>query len=101
MGAPNLTPVGITLNDLRRAVQKLASLRLNVDSTPTFGGLTLTGLIEALQAELESLTIKDSDGNIVIYMDEDEFYVNAVTAIPIEAGMSMGLLFAITYAAGE
>ncbi|KKL50900.1 hypothetical protein LCGC14_2300880, partial [marine sediment metagenome] len=44
MGSPNLIPVGVTLNDLRRAVQKLASLRLNADSTLTFASLTLSDL---------------------------------------------------------
>ncbi|KKL71600.1 hypothetical protein LCGC14_2093310, partial [marine sediment metagenome] len=44
MGSPNLIPVGVTLNDLRRAVQKLASLRLNADSTLTFTSLTLSDL---------------------------------------------------------
>lgn len=44
MGSPNLIPVGVTLDDLRRAVRKLASLRLNADSTPTFASQTISGL---------------------------------------------------------
>ena len=55
MGKPNLVTVGRTLNDLRRAVQKLASLRLNADSSPTFGSLTLENLTAS------RLTYSDAD----------------------------------------
>ena len=44
MGTSNLISVGVTLNDLRRAVQKLASNKIGGGSSPTFGGLTLTSL---------------------------------------------------------
>ena len=48
MGSPNLIPVGVTLDDLRRAVRKLASLRLNADATPTFASQTISGLTAGL-----------------------------------------------------
>ncbi|KKL78542.1 hypothetical protein LCGC14_2023770, partial [marine sediment metagenome] len=44
MGTSNLISVGTTLQDLRRAVQKLASLKLNADSAITFGSITLDNL---------------------------------------------------------
>jgi hypothetical protein len=45
MGSPNLVPIPSPDDKLGvvRALQKLASLRLNSDSTPTFAELTLTG----------------------------------------------------------
>ena len=48
--------------------------------------------------ELAGLTIKDSGDNIIFYVDDDEMYFTASIVIPIEAGMSMGLLLALTYA---
>ncbi|KKL87978.1 hypothetical protein LCGC14_1929290, partial [marine sediment metagenome] len=44
MGSSNLISVGVTLQDLRRAVQKLASNKIGGSSSPTFAGLTITGL---------------------------------------------------------
>ena len=44
MGSTNLISVGTTLQDLRRAVQKLASLRLNSDSIRTYSSLILDNL---------------------------------------------------------
>ena len=62
MGSPNLVPVGHNLDDLRRAVQKLASLRINADSTPTFASLTLTGLTASrLIATDSSKTLESVD----------------------------------------
>ena len=48
--------------------------------------------------ELAGLTIKDSGDNIIFYVDDDEMYFTALIVIPIEAGMPMGLLLALTYA---
>ena len=49
--------------------------------------------------ELAGLTIKDDGDNIIFYVDDDEMYFTASAAIPIEAGMVMGLwLFWGTYA---
>jgi len=42
--------------------------------------------------------IKDSGDNIIFYVDDDEMYFTALVVIPIEAGMPMGLLLALTYA---
>ncbi|MBW1931474.1 MAG: hypothetical protein JRI56_00305 [Deltaproteobacteria bacterium] len=46
MGTPNLIPIPNPddKHGIVRALAKLASLRLNADSTPTFAELTLTGL---------------------------------------------------------
>ena len=48
--------------------------------------------------EFAGLTIKDSGENVIFYVDDDEMYFTASIVIPIEAGMSMGLLLALTYA---
>ena len=48
--------------------------------------------------ELAGLTIKDSGDNIIFYVDDDEMYFTSSVVIPIEAGMPMGLLLALTYA---
>ena len=55
---------------------------IHVDATPEFAGLT----------------IKDSGDNIIFYVDDDEMYFTSSVVIPIEAGMPMGLLLALTYA---
>ncbi len=59
MGSTNLISVGSTFNDLRRAVQKLASLRLNSDSTPTFASMILGDLTT------NRLVVTDADKNLV------------------------------------
>jgi hypothetical protein len=100
---------------LRRYLQKLASL-LGPEAVPTHAGLTLTDLTASrlvatdaskefesvpgtsVHPEFAGITIKDSGDNIVFYVDDDEMYFTVVV-IPIEAGMSMGLLLALTYAA--
>ncbi len=56
---------------------------IHVDATPEFAGIV----------------IKDSGDNIIFYVDNDEMYFTASIVIPIEAGMPMGLLLALTYAA--
>ena len=103
---------------LRIIIDKLKHLRLGVDSHPTYAGLVLTDLTasrlvatdadKALESvpgtsvhpEFEGITIKDSGGNIIFYVDDDEMYFTASISIPIEAGMIMGpWLFWGTYAA--
>lgn len=50
--------------------------------------------------ELAGITIKDSNDDIVFYVDNDEMYFTKTVSIPIEAGMIMGpWLFWGTYAA--
>ena len=48
--------------------------------------------------EPDKLVTKTSGGDIVFYVDDDEMYCTA-GAVPIAAGMSMGLLLSLTYAA--
>ena len=77
---------------VKKAIQ-LITKKLGLKSTPTFAGLVLDDL------DTDTITIKDSDGNIVFYVDVSELYFVAKTAIPIEAGMVMGpWLFWGTYA---
>jgi hypothetical protein len=45
-----------------------------------------------------AMTVKDTSGTIIFHVDDDEMYFTAGT-IPIAAGMSMGLLLSLTYAA--
>lgn len=54
----------------------------HVDATPEWAGTV----------------IKDSGDNIIFYVDDDEMYFTASLVIPIEAGMPIGLLLALTYA---
>ena len=46
-----------------------------------------------------AMTVKDTSGNIIFHVDDDEMYFTVPTVIPIEAGMPMGLLLGLTYAA--
>lgn len=55
---------------------------IHVDATPEWAGTV----------------IKDSGDNIIFFVDDDEMYFTASLVIPIEAGMPMGLLLALTYA---
>ena len=45
-----------------------------------------------------AIQIKDSNGDIAFYADNDEMYFTKTTAISIEAGMPIGLALALTYA---
>lgn len=78
-------------NRLRVIIDKLRHLRLGPDSNITFAELTLEDLLT------DTITIKDSDGNIVVYADVNELYFVATTAIPIADGMPIGLLLSLTY----
>ncbi len=97
MGSPNLTPVGHSLDDLRRAVQKLASLRLNADSTPTFASQTITGLTaNRLVASNASQVLVSSDlyswvtetSNQVLIADDGDGTVTFSTPQDIHTGAS-------------
>ena len=55
---------------------------IHVDATPEWAGTV----------------IKDSGDNIIFFVDNDEMYFTASVAVSIEAGMSIGLLLALTYA---
>ena len=90
--------------------------KLGRDSSPTLTGLTITDLTASrlvatdaskvlesvpgtsVHPEFAGLTIKDSDGNIIFYVDDNEMYFTSSVVISIEAGMSIGLLLALTYA---
>ena len=66
------------------------------------GGVTLSGPQDIhvdATPEFAGIVIKDAGDNIIFYVDNDELYFTAGEVIPIEAGMPMGLLLAITYAA--
>ena len=46
-----------------------------------------------------AMTTFNTSGDIVFHLDDDEMYFTVPTVIPIEAGMPMGLLLGLTYAA--
>lgn len=80
---------------VKRAIQGL-SKKLGYTATPSFESITLTDLtLDDL--DTNTITIKDSDGNIVVYADVNEFYFVAETAVAIADGMSIGLLLSLTY----
>jgi len=55
---------------------------IHVDATPEFAGLT----------------IKHSDGTIIMQVDNTELYISSsIAAVPIDTGMPMGLLLSLTY----
>ena len=100
---------------MRRYLQKLAS-KLGPGAVPSFAELTLTDLTASkliatdaskvlesvpgtsVHPEFEGITIKNSSGDVIFYVDDDELYFTASTVIPIEAGMPIGLALALTYA---
>ena len=110
------------INDL---ASRVIGQELGPGSSPTFVGLTLTGLTDNsivfidnsgvlsenntnlnwdddndILTVRDTIQVKDSSGNIVMFSDDTEFYVTASVVIPIEAGMIMGpWLFWGTYAA--
>jgi len=82
-------------------------------STPEFTGLELTGLtasklvatdadklltsdVESLHPTFVGITIKNSSGDIIFYVDDDEMYFTG-GAIAIADGMCIGLLLSLTY----
>ncbi len=75
---------------VKRAIQGICD-KLGYTGSPTFVGLTVQDLIA------NSLTIKNSDGDIIFYVDGDELYFTAETAVAIADGMCIGLLLALTY----
>lgn len=108
---------------LRIIIDKLKYLRMGGGSTPTFTGLILTGLTDnsiifvdndgefsenntnlnwddtnGILTVVDTVQTKDSSGNIIMFSDDTQFYITSSIAIPIEAGMPMGLLLALTYA---
>ena len=91
-------------DDWKRLDLIINKIKLNLgrDSSPVFTGLTLDTLtvddIDVDDIDTDTITIKDSDGDIVFFVDENELYFVAEITIPIEAGMPMGLLLALTYA---
>ena len=84
-------------NRLKITIDKLKHLALGRDSSPVFTELILDTLTVD-DIDTDTITIKDSDGDIVFFVDENELYFVAEITIPIEAGMPMGLLLALTYA---
>ena len=84
-------------NRLKITIDKLKRLALGRDSSPIFTKLILDTLTVD-DIDTDTITIKDSDGDIVFFVDENELYFVAEITIPIETGMPMGLLLALTYA---
>jgi hypothetical protein len=109
------------INDL---ASRVIGQELSPGSSPTWVGATLTGLtdnsiifidnngvlsenntnlnwddINDILTVRETIQVKDSSGNIVMFSDDTQFYITSSVVIPIEAGMVMGLwLFWGTYA---
>lgn len=75
---------------VRKAVQQISSTKLGPISTPTFAGLTL--------GAANGLIIRDSDGNIVLYADVNEFYIVGIVPTELQNGGPIGLLLSLTYA---
>ena len=113
----SLTSAGRAILDDANAPAQATTLGLGTGDSPTWTGATFSGLtVSKLIAtgsskELESvsgtsthpefagITIRDSEDDIIFYVDNDEMYFTASIVIPIEAGMVMGLwLFWGTYA---
>jgi len=65
--------------------------KLGRQSSPTFSSVTSSDL------DTDTIVIRDSDGDIVFYVDVNELYFVASAAIPIADGMPIGLLLALTY----
>lgn len=100
---------------LRIIIDKLKHLRVGVDSHPTYAGIVLSDLTASrliatdaskkfesipgtsVHPFFEGITIKNSDGDVIFYVDDDEMYFTALIVIPIDTGMPMGLLLALTY----
>lgn len=97
MGSPDLVPVGVTLNDLRRAVQRLASLYLNADSTRTFASLTLSSLTASRLVSTNSSKVLTSadlyswvteTSNQVLIADDGDGTITFSTPQSIHTGAS-------------
>ena len=74
MGSPNLIPIPSPddKNGIVRAIRKLASLRLNADSTPTFAELTISGPMTAGSLSLSgTLDMQDNPITNLGYIDFD------------------------------
>ena len=113
-------------NDWKRLDLIVNKIKFNLghDSSPTFVSMALTGLtdgsiifvdnngvlsenntnlnwndVNGILTVRDTIQVKDSSGNIVMFSDDTQFYITSSVAIPIEAGMVMGLwLFWGTYA---
>jgi hypothetical protein len=44
-----------------------------------------------------AMTVKDTSGNIIFHVDDDELYFTVVTVVPIASGVTMPWLFWFTY----
>jgi len=104
-------------NDWKRLDLIINKIKFNLgrQSSPTLTGLVLTGLTASrlvatdpdkafesvpgtsVHPEFNGVTIKNSDGDIIFYVDDDEMYFTALVVIPIDTGMPIGLLLALTY----
>jgi len=72
----------IVTNDGDGTITLSCPQNIHTDATPEWAGTI----------------IKDVGDNIIFYVDNDEMYFTASVVIPIEAGMPIGLLLALTYA---
>lgn len=66
----------------------------------TAGGVTLSGPQDIhvnATPEFAGITIKDGSDDIIFYVDDDEMYFTALISVPIDTGMPIGLLLALTY----
>ena len=119
-----LVPEPINCDEsVKRAIRMIAQ-KLGYTGTPTFENLILAGLTDGsiifvdnggtlsenntnlnwddtngILTVVDTIQTKDSSGNIIMFSDDAQFYITSSTVIPIEAGMSMGLLLGLTYAA--
>ena len=67
----------------------------DTDGTITIG--TVQDIHVDAHPEFAGLTIKDSNDDIVMYADENEFYIGEYSPAAHVAGSPMGLLLVLTY----
>ncbi len=91
-------PIGSTGNDPVLATITGTAKRVTV--TNTAGAIKLSGPQDLDTVDIPTFAgtiIKDSSGNIIFYVDDDELYFSAAASGVLVTGNPIGLLLALTY----